>query len=164
MRHGAGQQLDLPAIQLGVHAIAVVLDLVNQSLRARASSTGRVGCGLIHFRDRLVFPTKATAAPRTARRNPSIPCGPRRRSVPEWMGHRDLVDRRSIVTTDRGLAVGSPWHYRCCAGECGSGAVGSHRLALSPTRPRRWLSTEANHAYRRATAGRSTRIGNCSSA
>jgi hypothetical protein len=52
----ACQQLDLVAIDPGVHAVAVRLDLV-QPLPVGASSTRRVSCGLIHLGGRDVVPT-----------------------------------------------------------------------------------------------------------
>ena len=58
---GARQQLDFPAIDTGMHAIAVVLDLVQPAI-ARRRVAMRVSCGLIHLGGRSVLPTAASAA------------------------------------------------------------------------------------------------------
>src|SRR5215471_2823834 len=97
MRHGAGQQLDLPAIQLGVHAIAVVLDLVQPIVAGQGLVNGARRLRLDPFRRPIGLSHESYCS--TAHSTPepidSIWSAPTKRARvdgPSGLGHR-----RSIV-------------------------------------------------------------------
>src|SRR4051794_12781111 len=52
---GSGEQLDVAALDARMHAVAVVLDLVQPALPLGASFTKRVSCGLIQAAE-MSFP------------------------------------------------------------------------------------------------------------